>query len=471
MILETKQVSFQYPQNGTGLPPTSLQFYPEEMVLVSGASGSGKSTLARCLSGLIPHLYHGKMDGEVLLDGHPTTAFPLWKLSNEIGLVFQNPATQMLTPSVEDEILFGLENLGLARPTMKKRLEETLREFGLTELRNRSPQTLSGGEQQKVALASIMARKPPVIIFDEPLSMLDPNATLEFLEQIQKLKQTGRTAILFEHRKETLASLDGIRPVHLPGRKLAPQDIPDFEWPQTQSEFTVSIRDLSLAYGTQQVLSRVNFSARSGERIAIVGKNGVGKTTLLRALVGFHPYTGQITISPSGSSPQPDFGIVYQNPDLQLFNPTVREEILYRLENPDPAYYEWLIRALGLSEYETWPPLLLSEGEKKRAALATVLMRKPQHGVLLDEPSLGQDTAHKKMLLRILGALSKAGKLILITTHDVQLAAHMDRVIFLSEEGIAADGPPAEVLYQPANWTRAGMRYPDWLTQGGGGWT
>jgi energy-coupling factor transporter ATP-binding protein EcfA2 len=160
---------------------------------------------------------------------------------------------------------------------------------------------------------------------------------------------------------------------------------------------------------------------------------------------------------------RPDLGIVFQNPDLQLFNATVREEILYRLPDPRMDRYTGLVGVLGLSRYEETPPLLLSEGEKKRVALATVLMRGPHHGVLLDEPALGQDVAHKDHLMRIAHALADMGQLIILTTHDLTLAAQADRLMVLGPDGFEADGLPADVLRDGVVWKRVGLRVPEWV--------
>jgi energy-coupling factor transport system ATP-binding protein len=195
--------------------------------------------------------------------------------------------------------------------------------------------------------------------------------------------------------------------------------------------------------------------------LAVVGPNGIGKTTLLRSLAGLQSYTGTVTADGGRS----DFAMVFQNPDLQLFNATVRDEILYRVPDPPMAWYRWLIEALGLCEYEGTPPLLLSEGEKRRVALATALMRGPRHGVLLDEPALGQDEAHKAQLARTMHALARAGQLVVMTTHDLALAARADRMVLLGEGGFVADGPPVEVLRDEGAWAQEGLRVPDWVLE------
>jgi energy-coupling factor transporter ATP-binding protein EcfA2 len=223
--------------------------------------------------------------------------------------------------------------------------------------------------------------------------------------------------------------------------------------------FTLNVSGLNVALGGRPILRDLSLSAESGQVLAIVGRNGVGKTTLLRALAGLQKHGGEITVD----SQRPDLGMVFQNPDLQLFNATVRDEVLYRLEDPDMDRYAWLMAALGLSRYDETPPLLLSEGEKKRLALAMTLMRGPRHGVLLDEPALGQDAAHKEILMRLAHALAAAGQLVILTTHDLALAARADRLLILGRDGFVVDGAPGEVLRNEAPWVEAGLCVPDWV--------
>lgn len=460
-IVQARDVTFAYPQHGYGLPPVSLEAPAGEIVHIAGPSGSGKSTLARCLSGLIPHLYRGELSGEVRLDGLRTSEAPLWRLAERAGLVFQNPAAQMLTVTAEEEIIFGLENLGLPPSTIEERMEAALARFGLEAFRQRSPQTLSGGEQQKLALAAITARQPPILILDEPLSMLDSTASTHLIAHLSELARAGTTVIICEHRAEYLRAIPDLRTVQLNGSSTPAPSSPTPQGNLTfdASRFTLHVSDLSVKLGGRPILQGLNLSAESGQVLAIVGRNGVGKTTLLRALTGLQKYRGEITVD----GQRPDLGMVFQNPDLQLFNATVRDEVLYRLDDPDMDRYRWLMAMLGLSRYEETPPLLLSEGEKKRLALAMTLMRGPRHGVLLDEPALGQDAAHKETLMRLAHALAEAGQLVILTTHDLALASQADRLLILGRDGFVADGPPDEVLRDEAPWAEVGLHVPDWV--------
>ena len=462
-MVRAEQVSFRYPQEGHGLPPVSMQAAAGEITLVTGPSGCGKSTLARCLMGLIPHLYHGELSGEVWLNGYRTSEVPMWQLAEKAGMVFQNPAAQMLSPSVEDEIIFGLENLGLGRDEITHRLEAVLDQFHLAHMRERDPRTLSGGEQQRLGLAAIMARQPDVLILDEPLSMLDPTAATELIAYLEGLTAQGKTLVMFEHRQEYLEGVSRLRHLSLDGRPKS-SELPQYEIPQrAQEKFKLEVENLGVHLGERAVLQNLNLSMSGGQIVAVVGRNGVGKTTLLRALSGLQKFTGSVKVVYEQGDHRPDLGMVFQNPDLQLFNASVRDEILYRVPHPDLDYYRWLVTALGLDAYEDTPPLLLSEGEKKRVALGLAAVRRPIHGLLLDEPSLGQDHVHKEILMHILRALANAGQLAILTTHDLTLAAQADRLILMGAEGVIAEGETHTILQDHASWQKAGILLPKWF--------
>jgi energy-coupling factor transport system ATP-binding protein len=464
-ILRVEESAYRYPQNDAGMDRISLAVQRGEALFISGPSGCGKSTLARCMTGLIPHLYHGDLSGSVWLDGLRTAEAPLWQLTERAGLVFQNPSAQMLAVSVDEEIIFGLENLGLPRADIGERLEATIARFGLEPLRTRSPQTLSGGEQQKLALAAITARQPPLLVLDEPLSMLDTTSAGELVDHLDDLARSGTAVVVCEHRAEYLRAISALRTFPLGSTSLPaipPLEtcarLPDYPAPESPT-FELQVSGLGVELGGRYILRDLSFSALGGQMLAVVGRNGVGKTTLLRALAGLQKHTGTVAVN----GERPDLAMVFQNPDFQLFNATVRDEILYRLPYPDASRYAWLLQALGLERYAQIPPLILSEGEKKRVALATALMRGPRHGLLLDEPALGQDAGHKAVLVHLIRALAEAGHLVIMTTHDLTLAAQADRLLLLGMDGFVADGPPGRVLRDRTAWDEIGLAVPEWV--------
>ena len=432
-----------------------------ECLLITGPSGCGKSTLARCLTGLIPHLYKGHLQGEVWLDGSRTDQTPLWQLGEKATLVLQNTQAQMLASTVEGEIVFGLENLGLARTDIHLRLEQALDRFGLQKLRAHDPRRLSGGEGQRVMLAAILARRSPILVLDEPLSMLDTTAAHELVNHLAELAAQGSAIVVCEHRSRYFDNTTTFHEMALgcAGTTVI-EDTSLAPLPQVP-QFDLAIRQLSVAFGGRQVLDGLDLDLSGGQVVALVGVNGSGKTTLLRSLIGLQRHTGAIKVSDGDS---PDLGLVFQNPDLQLFNPTVQDEVLYRVESPDENLYRWLMTSLGLERYQATSPLLLSEGEKKRLCLAIVLMRRPRHGVLLDEPTLGQDNYHRALLGRTVKGLAEAGRLVVVATHDLAWTLHYaDRMLVLHEGRLAADGAPEAVLKDAPLWERVGLYVPPWL--------
>lgn len=466
-LLQSENLSFSYPQTNRSCGPLSLSLRQGESALVHGPSGGGKSTMARCLAGLIPHLYHGQMNGDVWIGDRNTKKMQSWEIAREVGFVFQNPAAQMVASTVEDELLFGLENLGLPKDEIKTRLDFVVDQFQLNSFLKRSPYTLSGGEQQKLSLAAIIAMQPSVLIMDEPLSMLDSSSTYEFINLLIEQQEEGKSLVFFEHRLPYLQDFPGLKriPLGIASNEQPGSQNPTLPYPEKVEAFSIHVQGLTVSFGKKKILEDLNLEFKGGELVALVVKNGSGKTTLLRSLAGLQPYEGSIRVIGDGQdeSDLPQLNMVFQNPDTQLFNPTVREEIFYKIQQPNQKLYEWLIQTLKLDQYQDTQPLLLSEGEKRRLALAIAIMHPHQHGILLDEPSLGQDQRHKDLLIEILKTISQAGYLVFFATHDIELAAHADRMILISEQGIIADGPTRNILQNNTAWQQAGLILPHWI--------
>ncbi len=206
-IVEVKGLTYSYPDAPT--PSISeINFMAEqgEFILVTGPSGCGKTTFCRCLNGLIPNSYGGTFSGTVMVDGSPTTKSPVFELAQRVGLVFQNPENELFCTSVEREVAFGLENLAVPRDELRSRVEEALSLVGILHLGDKSPEELSGGEQQKVAVAALLAMKPKVLVLDEPTANLDPLSASSVMDVLTKInKESGVTVILVEHRLEMAA--------------------------------------------------------------------------------------------------------------------------------------------------------------------------------------------------------------------------------------------------------------------------
>lgn len=206
-LIETRNLTYTYP-GGTkpSLVDVSIRIEKGEFTLITGPSGCGKTTLCRCFNGLIPHFYQGELKGEVVVTGLKVAEKQIYELAKHVGLVFQNPENQLFALSVEKDVAFGLENLGVPREELRARVDWALRLTGIQDLRERAPYELSGGQQQRVAIASVLAMQPEIIVLDEPTSFLDPLGAKKIFEDIHELnKKLGITVVLVEHRLDLTA--------------------------------------------------------------------------------------------------------------------------------------------------------------------------------------------------------------------------------------------------------------------------
>jgi energy-coupling factor transporter ATP-binding protein EcfA2 len=206
-VIETAGLSYTYPGAAKpSLVDVSISIEKGEFTLITGPSGCGKTTLCRCFNGLIPHFYQGELRGKVITTGLNVVDHPIYELAKHAGLVFQNPENQLFALSVEKDVAFGLENLGLPREQVRRKVDEAMKLAGIYDLRERAPHELSGGQQQRVAIASVLAMQPDVIILDEPTSFLDPLSAKKIFQVIDSLnKSLGLTVVLVEHRLDLTA--------------------------------------------------------------------------------------------------------------------------------------------------------------------------------------------------------------------------------------------------------------------------
>jgi len=206
-VIETKNLTYTYPgATKPSINGVSIKVQKGEFVLITGPSGCGKTTLCRCFNGLIPHFYQGELNGEITVAGMDTTTHETHAMAKSVGLVFQNPENQLFALSVEKDVAFGLENLGMPREEMRKRVEWALNLTDINDLRERSPHEVSGGQQQRIAIAAVLAMQPEIIVLDEPTSFLDPLSAEKIFEVINELnKELGITVVLVEHRLDLTA--------------------------------------------------------------------------------------------------------------------------------------------------------------------------------------------------------------------------------------------------------------------------
>jgi len=206
-IIETKNLTYTYPgASKPSIVDVSIKVERGEFVLITGPSGCGKTTLCRCFNGLVPHFYQGELKGEISVAGEDTLKHHTYEMAKYVGLVFQNPENQLFALSVEKDVAFGLENMGVLREEMRKKVDWAMNQTGIYDLRERSPHEISGGQQQRVAIASVLAMEPEIIVLDEPTSFLDPLSAEKIFEVIYELnKKQGITVVLVEHRLDLTA--------------------------------------------------------------------------------------------------------------------------------------------------------------------------------------------------------------------------------------------------------------------------
>lgn len=393
--VELKDVNFTY--EGSDVPALqdiNLSIAPGEIVLLTGPAGSGKTTLSSLLNGLIPHYHEGDLQGEVLVRGYNTRRSRVGGLASLVGMVFQDPESQLVTASVVDEVSFGPENMGVPREEINRLVAGALQATRLEGYDERDPHSLSGGEQQACVIAAIYAMEPEIYVMDEPLANLDPAGRAQVLKLVVEVaKQRGKTLLLVEHALEEVLPLvdrviildhgriirDGhvaevLQAGDIPGvftrpplvrladdlrfqplsltieefcRSLfsryqlkeapAPSPPPAPEW---TSDPVIQIKDLHFAYSRQApALRGVDLTIQEGELVAILGRNGSGKTTLVRHIIGLlQPDQGEVTVLGKDVASTPthelaqDVGFCFQNPNHQIVSFNVRDEMAFGLK-------------------------------------------------------------------------------------------------------------------------------------------
>jgi energy-coupling factor transporter ATP-binding protein EcfA2 len=505
-IVEFDRVSITYPgQPQPAVADITLSVAEGEFLLLVGTTGSGKSTILGAINGLVPHFTGGTMLGSVTVAGRDTARHPPRALADVVGMVPQDPMAGFVTDTVEEELAYTMESLGIPGPVMRRRVEEILDLLGLAELRARPLQSLSGGQRQRVAIGAVLTANPAVLVLDEPTSALDPGAAEEVLSSLQRLvHDLGLTVIIAEHRLERvvqyadriavlpgagqplqvgapgpmmrqapvappvvqLARAAGWQPMPLSvrqARRFAPGlrarlagRSPEPRPPRAGGDVPVATaRLLGVQYGRTPALRDVTVDLLEGEVVALMGRNGAGKSTLLAALVGAQrPGRGQVRLlgsDPAGLSGRDllrRVGMVPQNPGDLLVCERVSDECAAadRDAGAPPGTAQSILRRLQSGIPEEAHPRDLSEGQRLILALAIVLTADPRL-LLLDEPTRGLDYQAKEALVEVLLRLRSQRTSVVLATHDVELAAEVaDRVLVLADGEVVADGRSHDVV-------------------------
>lgn len=474
-MIRLKDVTVRYGEI-TALKEVSFEVKQGECVLVTGASGCGKSTLARLLTGLIPQVIPACVEGEVAIDGNEITHMDTPTIAQLVGAVFQNPRAHFFHLRAADEVAFGLRNLGVPEEEVANRVDWALKAVGLSELREKAPYTLSGGQMQRLALASALAMFPKVLVLDEPTASLDVPGTHSFINALEELRsRLGVTIVLIEHRLSEVQRLaqrvivldeghlvaDGPlhnvfsdahfmhryglrRPTIEPQKPWVELLVPDGHQKQDEKPL-LELVHLSAGYNGHAVIRDINLKIYPGEFVALVGDNGAGKSTLALAASGLiKPLQGRVIFN-GRDKPRPgrDIGYLFQNPEDQLFTETVDAEIAFGAHNYgcfDANWHEQILACADMLPLRHRMPSSLSVGQQQRAALASCLSPRPKL-LILDEPTLGQDWRHLQTLMQVVLDLNAMGNAILLITHDYKLVhRYAQRVILIHNGQIVLEG-------------------------------
>ncbi|MEO0162838.1 MAG: energy-coupling factor transporter ATPase [candidate division WOR-3 bacterium] len=497
-IITLRQLSVTYPSAKFALSDLNLSILDGEFVVLMGKTGSGKSTLALTITGLIPRIIKAQVKGEIIIANKSSNHGP-W----EVGIVLQDFETQLFSTNVFLEIAFVMENMRIPADEIRKRCREILNILKINHLAERNVLSLSGGEKQIVAIASVIAGDFKIFVFDEPTTDLDPagkNMVYDIFGKVsgtkliidnepEKALKAARILILREGKliadgkPEKILSANkflednGIRPLDtsqiFPGiltvedafRYIKENNIPlkriDFSKktiPTTKP--LIECTAISFAYNKGvPVLDDINLVINHGDFLSIIGQNGSGKTTLAKILCGLlNPQKGIVRIKNKALREYHRkelagvIGYVFQNPDHQIFCNTVEEEITFALKNfgwPENKITEAIRTVLKLCElegYEDKDPFTLTRDEKQRLAVATVLAFKPEI-IILDEPTTGLDYQQQIKIMNLLKTLNDKGYTIIIITHTMWLVTeYTNRTVVMANGRIVLDGETRDVF-------------------------
>lgn len=493
-MIDVASLSFSYVSELTGdrveaLKDVDLSADAGSLTLVCGASGCGKSTLMKALTGLVPQMTPGELDGVVRINGRNLADVALTDVGHLCSSVFQNPRTQFFCDTVAEELAFCGENYGRERATLRQQSERAAKLMGISHLMERKLTTLSGGQLQKVALACALASGAPVLLADEPTSNLDPAAISEVRAALKVLKEQGLTIVVVEHRLHFLRGLAdqvllmesgrvtrrwngaeffsmgqaqrrslGLRTLVDPGppetwvgqvqagrqeKQVGRQEKQAGRQENreaTPSQVRLSCRGLSFAYGASPVFEGLDADFPAGQITCIAGANGVGKTTLVRVLCGLAaPSSGSISmdgVPASRKTRRSACALVMQDTGRQLFSDTLAGELTIGASHASGQSGEQLLADFDLANLGERHPLSLSGGQKQRLVIAAARAT-GRPIVILDEPTSGVDARHLDSITATLRRIADEGAAVVVVTHDGEFAAACaDRLITLTATGI-----------------------------------
>lgn len=474
--IEVKNLNYSYAGEAKKiLSDVSFNVEEGEIFSIVGPSGCGKTTLALTLNGLIPKTLQGKISGEILIDGKSLESMSVPEIAQNVQILFQSPDSQLFALNVEDEISFGLENLNIPWPEIEKRVKRTLQELGIENIKDKSIEELSSGQKQKVALASVLAMNPKILILDEPTANLDYSSVDNLIEIIKKLKRK-LTLIIIEHNIDFVKRVSGrvllmdngkvlkvdspenifkskefLSKMDLPKKEVEIKEIIKKEKQKDIGDKIIEIKNLNFHYANKkQALKNINLNINRGDFFGIVGFNGSGKSTLALNIIGLLKGKGEIKFNGENIERQDVFqrtkhiGYVFQNPNYQLFEDNIFNEIAFGPKNLGLSKNEVrrrteeALKIINMYELAKEDPHSLSVGQKRRVTIASVLSMLPEV-IILDEPDTGLDYKNARKLMEYIKKLNKAGKTIIIISHNLELIADFCNEVAYIENGEIAN--------------------------------
>lgn len=430
------------------LSDINLEIQDGEFVLICGESGCGKTTMTKLINGLIPHFVRDvSVDGTITVCGKNVAEMPMYEIAELVGSVFQNPRTQFFYTNSNSEMAFGLENRGVEPEYIRKRIKNTINELDIEKLENRDVFSMSGGEKQLLAFASVYAMNPQIYVLDEPSANLDIAAMEKLSERMKVIKEKGHTVVVAEHRlawirkfadriiymkegrieqeftSDEFKALSDLKRKQMGLRSIVPEQIQIPEITGNSEDAVLQICNLSCKRKKQMIFQNISLSARAGDIIGITGKNGAGKSTFCNCLCGLlKPKGGEILYQGKKLSEKARtklFGMVMQEVNHQLFSDSVKNECLLANEEASEQEIRELLEKFDLEEYAEYHPMILSGGQRQRLAICQAVMGEKKL-LIFDEPTSGLDFRHMCQVEKLMKQLSEEKYIIIVVTHDYE---------------------------------------------------
>ena len=430
------------------LSDVNLEIQDGEFVLICGESGCGKTTMTKLNNGLIPHFVRDvSVDGSITVCGKNVAEMPMYEIAELVGSVFQNPRTQFFYTNSNAEMAFGLENRGVEPEYIRERIKNTINELDIEKLEDRNVFSMSGGEKQLLAFASVYAMNPQIYVLDEPSANLDIAAMEKLSERMKVIKEKGHTVVVAEHRlawiqkfadriifmkeghieqeftSDEFKALPNLKREQMGLRSIVPEQIQIPEITGNSEDAVLQICNLSCKRNKQMIFQNISLSARVGDIIGITGKNGAGKSTFCNCLCGLlKPKGGEILYQGKKLSEKARtklFGMVMQEVNHQLFSDSVKNECMLANEEASEQEIRELLEKFDLEEYAEYHPMILSGGQRQRLAICQAVMGEKKL-LIFDEPTSGLDFRHMCQVEKLMKQLSEEKYIIIVVTHDYE---------------------------------------------------